>query len=63
MQSWVSQIYFFKNWQTQDWRPGQFSAVPPGLDVMLNSTQHCVLGYSQPSLRDSILNQHVLTRY
>jgi hypothetical protein len=33
-------------------RPGEFSAVPSGLFLLLISTQDCVLGYSQPSLRD-----------
>src|ERR1700678_1439778 len=33
-------------------RPGLFSAVPSGLFIPLISTQDCVLGHSQPSLRD-----------
>jgi hypothetical protein len=35
---------------TQDCRPGAFSAVPAGLVSVGTHTQHCVLGYSQPSL-------------
>jgi hypothetical protein len=37
--------------------PGAFSAVPTGLVLPFNPTQHYVLGYSQPSLRDSIVNR------
>ena len=37
---------------TQDCRPGAFSVVPTGLVSVGTRTQHCVLGYSQPSLRD-----------
>ena len=45
---------------TQDCRPGAFSVVPfdklragsAGLVSVGTHTQHCVLGYSQPSLRD-----------
>jgi hypothetical protein len=37
---------------TQDCRPGAFSVVPTGLVSVGTHTQHCVLGYSQPSLRD-----------
>jgi hypothetical protein len=45
---------------TQDFRPGTFSVVPfdklragsAGLVSVGTHTQHCVLGYSQPSLRD-----------
>ncbi len=32
------------------------SAVPAGLEVVPISTQHCVLGYSQASLRDLVLS-------
>jgi hypothetical protein len=31
--------------------PGQFSAVPSGLDRRGETTQHCVLGYYRPPLR------------
>jgi len=34
---------------TQDCRPGAFSVVPAGLVSVGTHTQHCVLGYSQPS--------------
>jgi hypothetical protein len=36
-------------------RPGEFSAVPTGLFLLLISTQDCVLGYSQPSLPELFL--------
>jgi hypothetical protein len=42
--------------------PGGFSAVPAGLVVFGISSQDYVLGYSQPSLRDSNLMRSVLVQ-
>jgi hypothetical protein len=38
----------------QDYILGNFQPSLAGLVCHFNSTQHCVLGYSQPSLRDLI---------
>src|ERR1700721_4848330 len=43
--------------------PGAFSAVPAGLNSVDNHTQDSVLGYSQPSLRDSIWRALVSCEY
>ncbi len=43
---------YLQSESTQDFILGHFQSSPRGLDRLHNPTQDCVLGYSQPSLRD-----------
>jgi hypothetical protein len=55
--------WFISELSTPGLHPGSFSAVPPGLIAVDNPTQDYVLGYSQPSLRDSILKGELSLRH